>query len=240
MRGSVKALVACAALMAGLGVGAPAAAAASAPTLNTSGFVCSNGICQLGPGNVGVGFSVVLLAVGQCATQGGTTPEVTKVASGHLPPGLQFTNSGPGIGSAITGTPTRAGTYAFAVQLANVEGTGQICGPTGTQPLTITIGTGSSDRLIVQRAELRILCGDLPTMEFWASDANNGATFTVTQTSTGTPIHTFTGISETPAPGVLIRFPVPTPFARSFQGSITVTDTAGGSATAPVGKIVGC
>lgn len=246
MRGSVKALVACGALLAGLGVGAPAAAA-SAPSLDTSGFVCSNGVCQLGPGNVGVGFSVLLFADGeQCGTQGGTAPEVTKVASGDLPPGLRFTPTSQGLsGATITGTPTRAGTYSFAVQLANVnDDSGQTCGPTATQRLTITIGSGNSDRLVVHRVRLNMVCGNPPGMTFWASDANYGAAYTVTETSTGKRIHTFTRLRESPAPGNFIGFTVSASIVQSFpkppKNLITVTDTVGGSATVRVRTVTGC
>jgi hypothetical protein len=243
MRGSIKALLVCGALItAGLSTAMPAAAA-SAPTLDTSGFVCSNGVCQLGPGNVGVGFSVLLFVHGQqCGTAGGTSAEVTKVASGRLPPGLHFSRAL----SAITGTPTRTGTYPFAVQLANVNyASGQICGPTRTRPLTITIGTGDSDRLVVHSARLNIVCGYPPLMTFFASDANYGATYTVTETSTGKQINTFTRTSESPTPGGTVRFGVSASTAQSFpkppkKGLITITDTVGGSATVQVKKVEGC
>jgi len=243
MRGSVRALLVCGALIAaGLGAAGPAAAAAGAPTLDTEGFVCSNGVCQVGPGNVGVAFSAGLFATGeQFGTEGATTPEVTKVVSGSLPPGLQL--GLPGAGTSISGTPTRAGTYSFAVQLANVnDASGQIEGPTGTQRLTITIGTGRSDRLVLESARLNLECGSYePLMQLFQSDANSGATYTVTVTSTGERIHGFTGSSESPT-GVDIRFAVPSgtfPFG-THPGSITVTDTLGDSATFPVTQSSGC
>ena len=91
MRGSVRALVASGALMAGLGAGAisagtPAGAATSPPTLVTTGYVCSNGVCQVGPGNVGVAFNAQLVAAGgvpgsqQCAYY---------ITVTGLPPGLR-------------------------------------------------------------------------------------------------------------------------------------------------------
>jgi Putative Ig domain len=241
MRGSVKVLVACGALMAGLGASAPAAAATSPPTLEASGFACSNGVCQIGPGNLGVAFAAALIATGeQCGTEGGTTPEVTKVVSGSLPPGLQF--GLPGEEAQITGTPTQAGTYSFAVQLANVnDDSGQICGPTGTQQLAITIGTGRSDRLILYSAFLNLECGSSePVMQLEDSDANSGATYTVTQTSTGMRIDTFTGNES--GISVLHRFAVPSgTFPHGpHPGSVTVTDTLGGSATIPVRQASGC
>jgi hypothetical protein len=139
--------------------------------------------------------------------------------------------------------PTRAGTYSFAVQLNYVNfASGQFEGPTGTQQLTITIGTGRSDRLILYSASLNLECGSYePVMQLWESDANSGATYTVTQTSTGTRIDTFTGNSESPDPGVLQRFAVPSgTFPRTHPASVTVTDTLGGSATIPVTEVTGC
>jgi hypothetical protein len=220
----------------------PAAAATEeAPTLETSAFVCSNGVCQVGPGNVGVALLAALIATGkQCGTDGGTSPAVTKVASGSLPPGLQFV---PTDGEwNLTGTPTQAGTYSFAVQLANVnDDSGQICGPTATQQLTITIGTGSSDRLVLRSAGLNLECGSYePQLQLFESDANSGATHTMTVTSTGKQIGTFTESGESPT-GADQRFNVPSGTFPSRTGqSVTVTDTLGGSATIPVRIVSGC
>jgi hypothetical protein len=69
-----------------------------------------------------------------------------KVVTGSLPPGLQFGEE-PGCEYTITGTPTHAGTYSFTVQITpQPDNLGQPAGPSGTQRLTITIGTGKSDR----------------------------------------------------------------------------------------------
>ena len=65
MRGSVKALLLSGALItAGLGAAAPAAAAAAPPTLITSNFACSSGVCEVGPGNVGMPFAAGLIGTG--------------------------------------------------------------------------------------------------------------------------------------------------------------------------------
>ena len=88
MRSILKALLVTGALVAASLGGAASAAAAtpSPPTLDTSHFACSNGVCEIGPGNVGMPFAMGLTAAGQqCGTEGGTTPEVTEVASGSLP-----------------------------------------------------------------------------------------------------------------------------------------------------------
>lgn len=183
MRSPLKALLITGSLAAAsLGAAVPAAATASPPTLITTNFACNNGVCEVGPGNVGMAFAAGLAAAGQqCGTEGGTTPEVTNVASGSLPPGLQF--GSPGQQTQITGTPTKAGTYSFAVRLANVnDASGQICGPAGTQQLTITIGTGSSDRPAGLGAGWNI---HTSTLEVTGYDASISALWSVSVTSTG-------------------------------------------------------
>lgn len=184
MRSLLKALLVTGSVIAASLVGAASATAAtpSPPTLNTTNFACSNGVCEVGPGNVGMPFGAGLIPVGQqCGTEGETNPEVTKVASGSLPPGLQF--GFPNGEAQITGTPTQAGTYSFAVQLANVNyASGQICGPTATQQLTIAIGTGSSDRPAGVRAGYN---GHLFRLSIGGYDANVTALWSVSVTSTG-------------------------------------------------------
>lgn len=62
MRLQLKVLVIAGALLtAGLGASAAAAAAATAPpAMDTSVFACSNGVCEVGPGNVGMPFAAGL------------------------------------------------------------------------------------------------------------------------------------------------------------------------------------
>ncbi|HXZ71647.1 MAG TPA: putative Ig domain-containing protein, partial [Streptosporangiaceae bacterium] len=112
---------------------------AAAPTLDTSHFACSNGVCEIGPGNVGTSF-----AAGLYATAPNSPTFLITVVSGSLPPGLQLASQN-GDPWTITGTPTTAGTYAFTVQITASNTNGPY-GPSATQQLTITIGTGSSDR----------------------------------------------------------------------------------------------
>jgi len=59
---------------------------------------------------------------------------------------------------------------------------GQICGPTATQQLTITIGTGSSDRAVIKGAGWNVHNSGL-TISGW--DANISALWSVSVTSTG-------------------------------------------------------
>jgi hypothetical protein len=189
----------------------------------TTGHVCSNGVCQVGPGNVGVAFNAQLVATGgvpgsqQCAYY---------ITVTGLPPGLQ--NANPPCNGDISGTPTKAGTYTVTVTMTpGANGFGQQAGPAGMQQFTIAIGTGRSDRLVLRgaaqegsSARLNMGCGtDEPIMSFYASDANSSATYTVTQTSTGTLLHTFTGTTEAAnGQGSGVAFAVPLSIAGAIVG----------------------
>ena len=155
------------------------------------------------------------------------------MASGSLPPGLQF--GLPGATATITGTPAKAGTYAFAVQLANVNNaSGQICGPTATQQLTITIGTGSSDRAVIKGAAWNVHNSGL-TIGGW--DANISALWSVSVTSTGRVlISNHQEAVGYPIDGHLVlrtRVGYPCPFGGC---DLTVTNNLGSSATVFLGK----
>lgn len=181
MRVQFKVLVIAGALLsASLGASASAAAPAP-PTLITSHFACSNGVCEVGPGNVGMPFAAGLDGTGGPSYTGPEcNPYTMKVISGSLPPGLQFGE--PVCEWTVTGTPAQAGTYAFTVQITpQPNNLGQIPGPSGTQQLTITIGTGSSDRPVVgagyNRHQSRLV--------ITGYDVNISALWSVSVTSTG-------------------------------------------------------
>src|SRR6266852_881904 len=102
------------------GLGPPAAASAATapapPTLITSNFACSNGVCEVGPGNVGMPFAAGLIGTGGPTYYGPEcNPYIMTVISGSLPPGLQLGE--PVCEWTITGTPTHAGAYSFTVQI---------------------------------------------------------------------------------------------------------------------------
>lgn len=172
-------------LMTGLATAAPATAATAAPTLVTSNFVCANGVCEVGPGNVGQPFAAGMIGTGGPAYSGPEcNPYTMAVISGSLPPGLQFGE--PDCEYIISGTPTHAGTYSFTVQVTpQPNSLGQIPGPSGTQQLTITIGTGSSDRLANVRAAFN---GHLFMVLVSGFDVNASELYTVSVTSTGAVI----------------------------------------------------
>jgi hypothetical protein len=171
-----------------LGAAAPAAAATAPPTMDTSTFACSNGVCEVGPGNVAMPFAAGLNVIGD-----GVTKSVEKyygyyfhmtIISGALPPGLQL--SAPSTEWVVTGTPTQAGTYPFTVQFTASQtgpnGIPAVAGLSGTQQLSITIGTGGSDRLTATGAVYNRHQGRLYVDGF---DVNVSALYSVYKTSTG-------------------------------------------------------
>jgi hypothetical protein len=70
-----------------------------------------------------VGTSYPYIAFG---AEGGQTPYTWTVASGGVPPGLSFSSGNPGtlINNVLSGTPTKAGTFAFTMKVTdNLGGT---------------------------------------------------------------------------------------------------------------------
>jgi len=226
-------------LTAGLGAAVPASAATAPPVMDTSVFACSGSACEVGPGNVGVPFAAGLNVIGDGIAQSIVEKFygddfTMKITSGSLPPGLQL--SLPGSEWTVTGTPTKAGTYPFTVQFAPTQDAPE-AGPPGTQQLTITIGTGTADRLDLTTAIWSPHSVN-KTLQIQGFDANFGATYTVFVTANGTQLGTFTESSAWQDGGIQNNLrvpPGPTTFTSfTSPGSITVTDSLGGSATIPV------
>ena len=187
MRSPLRALLITGSLVAAsLGGAASAAAATAPPTLITTNFACSNGVCEVGPGNVGMSFAAGMYGTGGPTCTAGPCNSNNaeyfdmSVVSGSLPPGLQLDNTFSGLGVwTIDGTPTQAGTYAFTVQISPRQAGG---GPSGTQQLTVTVGTGHSDRAQIRSA---IWNGHYSELVISGWDANIGARWSVSVTSTG-------------------------------------------------------
>jgi Putative Ig domain len=198
----------------------------AAPTLDTSHFACSNGVCEMGPSNVGMSF-----AAGLYATAPNSPTFLITVVSGSLPPGLQLASQN-GDPWTITGTPTKAGTYAFTVQITASNTNGPY-GPSATQQLTITIGTGSSDRPAGIGAGWNI---HTETLGLGGWDANISALWSVSVTSTGRVLFSNLPSRTTyPIDGFLvvqIHSGYPCPFGGC---DLTVTNSLGSSVTVFLG-----
>jgi hypothetical protein len=243
MRSPLKALLITASLAAAsLGAATSAAAATAPPTLITTNFACSNGVCEVGPGNVGMSFAAGMYGTGgpTCTpgpcNNGNGSNFVMSVVSGSLPPGLQLDNTSSGAGVwDIDGTPAQAGTYAFTLQITPWNGNeGGIAGPSGTQQLTITIGTGHSDRAQIRSATWDVHCCGL-AISGW--DANISALWSVSVTSTGKVlISNHQEAVGYPIDGHLVLrggggYPCP-----SGGCDLTVTNNLGSSVTVFLGK----
>ena len=231
MRLHIKILMITGALItAGLGAAVPAAATAP-PAMDTSVFTCSNGVCEVGPGNVGMPF-----AAGLNMKVGNYTPPVERyygdcfkmtVISGSLPPGLQL--SLPGSEWIVTGTPTQAGTYPFTVQFTQIQNTFCAGGPPGTQQLSITIGTGSADRLAAIGATYNRHQNRLYVDGF---DVNISALYSVYKTSTGSLVIPAQANKSTWNDGILtLAAYVIDPCGDLNSCNITLKDSLGSSVT---------
>jgi len=229
MRSSLKLLLITGSLVAlSLSAAVSATAATSAPTLVTSNYACSNGTCEVGPGNIGIAFGTALIGTGELPAISGCTYTMS-VTSGSLPPGLQLsgpTAFGQDCNNIISGTPTTAGTYPFTVKVqAQGNGSGTP-GPSSTQQLTITVGTGRSDRLANVSASYNVHTNTL-FVGFY--DANIGALYSVTVTKTGKQVFPPQTL-VLGAGGLRSKGTAPC----GLGCTLTVTNTLGSSATAPL------
>jgi hypothetical protein len=199
------------------------------PEIVTSHFVCSNGTCAIGPGNVAMPFAAGLVGTGGPPYGG---PEcnsyLMSVVSGSLPPGLQLGE--PVCEWVISGTPAKAGTYSFTVEITpQPDGFGNPRGPNGFQQFNITIGAGSADRLLVLGATWY---PTKYTLQIGGFDVNNGVTYTIL-TPAGAVLATLT--ERTPVNGGDGTFG----FSQHRQNAaglnpLTVTDSLGSTVTVPV------
>ena len=222
-------------LLAGLAAaGSANAATTSAPTLITTNFACSNGVCEVGPGNVGVAFGTVLNGTGGPPTSLPDCPYILSMVSGSLPPGLQIGGQPGACGTLISGTPTQAGTYPFIMKVTSLGNDELgVTEPSSTQQLTITIGTGNSDRLVVNSAGYN---GHLFRLSVTGYDANSGALYSLSVTKTGKQLvapESMAGFGGDVFLSGRLAYPCPT----DVGCSLTVTDSLGSSATINVGPI---
>jgi hypothetical protein len=237
-RNVLAAVLAGAALIAGsvaLAATSAASAESSPPSIvKTWGgatiYPCSNGSCAIGPGNTGMPFAAALIGTGG-PPYGGPESNAYQltVVSGSLPPGLRLAL--PDTEWMILGTPTKAGTYAFTIQIHALAG-----GPDSFEQFSITIGTGSSDKLVIASASYLVKFVRLQVAGF---DVNVGATYTV-YSGKGVDLGTLRFVNSgdgEPFDGdgrLLSNFPISPP---NLQETITVKDSLGSSVTVPIVRV---
>jgi len=215
--------------------GSATAATTSTPTLITSNFACSNGVCEVGPGNVGLPFAAGLNGTGGPPTSLPDCPYILSVVSGSLPPGLQL---GGVCGNIISGTPAQVGTYPFTVKVQSLgSDTLGVTEPSSTQQLTITIGAGSSDRLLITSAGYN---GHTNRLSVGGYDANAGALYSLSVTASGKQLIAPESMVGVGAAGNVVlntssgfRYPCTT----NARCNLTVTDSLGSSATIHLGPV---
>jgi hypothetical protein len=145
------------------------------------------------------------------------------IISGSLPPGLQL----PDTEWTVTGTPTRAGTYPFTVQFTPTQDIGG--GPAGTQQLTITIGTRSSDRPVVTGVSYN---GHQFRLYADGFDVNVSALYSVVLTSTGKLLIPAQANTSTWNDGLLaLSAHINNPCGAENSCDITLEDSLGSSVT---------
>src|SRR5712692_10492093 len=98
-------------------------------TINTTGLTCTNGVCELGTGNVGTFLNLSISASGGS----GPTPFTWKVVGGKLPAGLKMAKFFGVESTEITGTPTRVEASTFTAQVTDGAG------DTAQQAFSLTI-----------------------------------------------------------------------------------------------------
>jgi large repetitive protein len=137
MRRRLKAFLIAGALLA-LDVTQTATASAAGPfpgplTIDTGSYTCTQGVCDMGSGNVGAFFA------GAATSFGGTgpTPYTWSVVAGSLPTDMLLTPSYGVYSAYVYGKPTTVGTTTFTLQVR--DGVGD----TARQAFSITINPGT-------------------------------------------------------------------------------------------------
>jgi hypothetical protein len=223
MTARFKALVMAGALLAlGLTQTGPASAASQPLTIDTGSYICTNGVCDMGSGNVGAFFAGVATSFGGV----GPTPYTWSIASGSLPADMLLTPSYGVYSAYVYGIPIAAGTTTLTLQVR--DGVGD----TARQAFSFTINSGTptpADSVTITSAKWSARQHRVFVV---ATDPLRYLTLTASVTSTGKPLcvgQNCTGALFTVGNGQ---------YTGSFFGAnpqnITVTSNLGASATSAV------
>jgi hypothetical protein len=184
----------------------------------TSGLSCANGVCALGPGNVGANYGQnIAITGGSCGRPCVALPVFTVVAGG-LPRGLRMPSTYGCCGDAIGGTPAQAGTSTFTIQAKDGAGdTARQAFSIAISPpaaLEITFPTTCCNAGAVGQAYLQNFFHSGGVAPFAASIAAG---------------HLPPGLKLSPSPAISITG-TPT-MAGTFTFAVSVTDGSGAQAT---------
>jgi large repetitive protein len=171
-------LLAGALLALGLGQTATGSVASQPLTIDTSSYVCTHGVCDLGSGNVGAFFA------GSATSFGGQgpTPYTWSVVSGSLPIDMLLTPSYGVYSAYVYGIPTTVGTTTFTLQVRDG------IGDTARQAFSITVNPGTPtppDSVTITSAKWSTHQHRLSVV---ATDPLQYLTLTASVTSTGQPL----------------------------------------------------
>ena len=160
---------------------------------------------QLVDGSVGTVYSQTLAATG------GTPPYTWAITSGQLPDGLKLDSST----GAISGTPAKAGSYTFTVQVTDSRG------QTASQSLTLTVSAG-----FTISSETPLPAGALGTSYSYKLVASGGVPPYSEWTVTSGILPA--GLSLDPATGVISGTPTQ---AGPFTFTVRARDSTGQTAS---------
>jgi hypothetical protein len=223
MRRRLKAILMAGGLLA-LGLTQTATASAAGPfpgplTIDTGSYTCTNGVCDLGSGNVGAFFAGAATSFGGS----GPTPYTWSVVAGSLPTDMLLTPSYGVYSAYVYGIPiTAVGRITFTLQVR--DGVGD----TARQAFSLTInpGTPPSDSVTITSATWSARFHRLSVV---ATDPIPYVAQTVSVTATGQQIGTLFVANGNPHTGSF--------FSQANPQNITVKSSLGASATSPVTPI---
>ena len=207
-------LIAVALLAPGLAQTATASAASQPLTIDTGGYTCTNGVCDLGSGNVGSFFAGAVTSFGGT----GPTPYTWSVVSGSLPADMLLTPSYGVYSAYVYGTPTTAQTSTFTLQVRDGQG------DTARQAFTLTIDKPAP--LVITFPSSCCPAGTIGTSYLQNFFLSGGvAPYTWSLASGQLP----PGLSLAPSPPASISGTPTT--AGTFTFTVRVTDSKGAQAT---------
>ncbi len=181
-------------------------------TISTTGLSCTNGVCQLGTGNVGTFLNLAISASGGS----GPTPFTWRVVAGKIPAGLKMAKFFGVESTVITGTPTRVETATFTAQVTD--------GAAATAQQAFSLMVNSPRPLVVNTPSNCCGPGTVGTpysVQFFADGGVQPYTWSLVngQFPTGLRLDRSGLLSGTPTA------------AGTFSFTVRVTDKAGAQAT---------